>query len=196
MENGTKFVLFFYLSGNFSVIKCLLGEVDILYVHVRDSEGLKGTGWVVTLYCALGFGCTMTENMLPGGSYHSCLSKTRTLVACGGGCLKFSKKVLCWLGLFRSEVTPILATCHVDKSCDDRCYKIATVLLYSTLTHPLPSCPVFIVWEWEPFTSSQPQQGRVHPGRVYHGVTKKLTIHSSLKLDYLKKTHTSISRTC
>lgn len=109
----------------------------------------------------------MTENMLPGGSYHSCLSNTRTLVACGGGCLKFSKEVLCWLGLFRSKVTPILATCHEDKSCDDCCYKIATVLLYSTLTHPLYIfCPVLIVREWKPFTSSQPQRGRVHPGRI------------------------------
>lgn len=41
MENGANFLTFVYLSGHFSVIKCLLGEVDILCVHVRDSEGLK-----------------------------------------------------------------------------------------------------------------------------------------------------------
>lgn len=59
----------------------------------------------VTLYCTAGFGCMVIGNVLPGDSYHSCLSETGTLMACGDGCLKFSGEVCCWLRICRSEIT-------------------------------------------------------------------------------------------
>lgn len=65
----------------------------------------------VTLYCTTGFGCMVIGNVLPGDSYHSCLSETGTLMACGDGCLKFSGEVCCWLRLRRSEITS--ATGHI-----------------------------------------------------------------------------------
>lgn len=51
------------------------------------------------------FGCTVIGNVLPDNSYHSCLSETGTLMACGDGCLKFSGEVCCWLRLCRPEIT-------------------------------------------------------------------------------------------
>lgn len=65
----------------------------------------------VTLYCTAGFGCLVIGNVLPGDSYHSCLSETGTLMACGDGCLKFSGEVCCWLRLCRSEI--MSATGHI-----------------------------------------------------------------------------------
>lgn len=51
------------------------------------------------------FGCTVIGNVLPDNSYHSCLSETGTLMACGDGCLKFSGEACCWLRLCRPEIT-------------------------------------------------------------------------------------------
>lgn len=84
--------------------KILLGKISRLNLA---REPLSS----VTLYCAAGFGCMVIGNVLPGDSYHSCLSETGTLMACGDGCLKFSGEVCCWLRLRRSEIT--LATGHI-----------------------------------------------------------------------------------
>lgn len=59
------------------------------------------------------FGRMVIGNVLPGDSYHSCLSETGTLMACGDGCLKFSGEGYGWLRLCRPEVTS--ATGHIPK---------------------------------------------------------------------------------
>lgn len=68
------------------------------------TESNEGVFSSVTLYCTAGFGCLVIGNVLPGDSYHSCLSETGTLMACGDGCLKFSGEVCCWLRLVRSGI--------------------------------------------------------------------------------------------
>lgn len=57
-------------------------------------------------------------NVLPGDSYHSCLSETGTLMACGDGCLKFSGEVCGWLRLCRPEITSATGCVPEDRSQD------------------------------------------------------------------------------
>lgn len=84
----------------------------------EQTEYNEGAFSSVTLYCTAGFGCLVIGNVLPGDSYHSCLSETGTLMACGDGCLKFSGAVCCWLRLLRSEI--MSATGHVLRKQEGR----------------------------------------------------------------------------
>ena len=84
----------------------------------EQTESNEGAFSSVTLYCTAGFGCLVIGNVLPGDSYHSCLSETGTLMACGDGCLKFSGAVCCWLRLLRSGI--MSATGHVPGRLEGR----------------------------------------------------------------------------